>query len=85
MASVIPGYAVDIWVGFFVAQGTPPAVVARLNRELNEVAKSREVLDIISQDGSVPQALTPEQFGARVRDSYVAYKNIATAKNIVAE
>lgn len=85
MASVAPGLSVDIWVGFFAPLGTPPAVVQRLNRELNEVAKSKTVQDLIAGDGSVSVALTPEEFGSRVRNSYVAWKTVATSKNIVSE
>lgn len=85
MASVAPGLAIDIWVGFFAPLGTPPAVVQRLNRELNEAAKTRAVHDLISPDGSVAVSLTPEQFGTKVRDSYATWKKLAVAKNIVAE
>jgi tripartite-type tricarboxylate transporter receptor subunit TctC len=85
MASVAPGLSIDIWVGFFAPVGTPPAVIQRLNRELNEVAKSRAVLDIIGPDGSTPAAVTPEEFGARVRTSFTAWKKIAADKNIVVD
>ena len=65
--------------------GTPPAVVQRLNRELNEVAKSKAVHDLVALDGSVPVPLTPEEFGSRVRNSYATWKKLASSKNIVAE
>jgi tripartite-type tricarboxylate transporter receptor subunit TctC len=85
MASAIPGLSIDIWVGFFAPLGTPPAVVQRLNRELNEVAKSKAVADVVSLDGSTPVPLTPDQFGARVRTSYGAWKKLAADKNIYVE
>lgn len=85
MASVAPGLSLDIWVGFFTPLGTPPAVVQRLNRELNEVAKSQTVQDTISVDGSIAVTLTPDEFGSRVRNSYATWKSVATAKKIVSE
>jgi tripartite-type tricarboxylate transporter receptor subunit TctC len=85
MASAAPGLSIDIWVGFFAPAGTPPAVVQRLNRELAEVAKSRAVLDVIEPDGSTPGSQSPEEFAARVRGSYAAWKKIAADKNIVVE
>jgi tripartite-type tricarboxylate transporter receptor subunit TctC len=85
MASAVPGLSIDIWVGFFAPLGTPPAVVQRLNAELNEVAKSKAVLDVVSLDGSTPVALTPEQFGARVKSSYAGWKKLAADKNIYVE
>lgn len=85
LASVAPGLSIDIWVGFFAPLGTPPAVVQRLNRELNEVAKSKTITDLVAIDGSVPVALSPEEFGAKVRNSYATWKKVASSKNIIAE
>lgn len=85
MASVAPGLAIDIWVGFFAPLGTPTAVIRRLNAELNEVAKTKAVLDVIEPDGSVRQAITPEEFGNRVASGYSAWRKLATEKNIVAD
>jgi tripartite-type tricarboxylate transporter receptor subunit TctC len=83
MASVVPGYSMDIWVGFFAPPGTPADVVQRLNRELNAVARSQAVRDVIEPDGSVPGALSSDEFGARVRASHAAWKKLAAEKNIV--
>jgi len=82
MASAAPGLSIDIWVGFFAPLGTPAPVVQRLNRELNEVAKTRAVLDVIEADGSTPRALTPSEFGAKVRSSFSAWKKLAVDKHI---
>lgn len=85
MASVAPGLSLDIWVGFFAPLGTPSAVVQRLNAELNEVARTKAVLDVIQPDGSVPQAVAPAEFGARVRSGYLAWKKLASDRNIVVD
>ncbi len=85
MASVAPGLNIDIWVGFFAPLGTPLAIIQRLNADLNEVAKTKAVLDVIGPDGSVPQAITPDAFGTRVKVDYAAWKKLATAKNIVVD
>jgi len=85
MAQAAPGLSIDIWVGFFAPTGTPAPVVQRLNRELREVAQTKAVLDVISPDGSTPAALSPDEFGTRVRDSYRAWKKIATDKNIIVD
>jgi tripartite-type tricarboxylate transporter receptor subunit TctC len=85
LASVAPGLNIDIWVGFFAPLGTPAAVVQRLNAELNEVARTRAVRDVIEPDGSVPQAISPDAFGTRVKSDYAAWKKLASAKNIVVD
>ena len=38
-----PGFEVSVWYGLFAPAGTPPAIVARLNAELNKAMKSDDV------------------------------------------
>ncbi len=60
-------------------------MVQRYNRELLEIAKSREVQDLAAAEDGSPLTWTPEQFGAQIRTSYDQYKRIAADKNIVLE
>lgn len=85
MNTAAPGYESGLWTGFWVPAGTPPAIVQRLNREIVEIARSKELGELLQADGGVPLALTPEEFGARVRSDYAAFKKLATDKNIVVE
>lgn len=85
MSTVAPGYEAGLWVGMWVAAGTPPAIVQRYNRELIEIARSKELSEQMQTDGAVPLTWTPEQFGARVRSDYSSFKKLATEKNIVVE
>ena len=40
-SGVLPGYDVTTWYGVFAPRGTPPAVVAKLNKTLNESLADR--------------------------------------------
>jgi tripartite-type tricarboxylate transporter receptor subunit TctC len=85
MASVVPGFSAQLWVGFFAPAGTPPAIVQQLNRELTDIANSAAVREVIAADGSLPRAVSPENFAKEVRSSYETWKKIAREKNIVAD
>lgn len=85
MANAAPGFAADIWVGVLAPVGTPAPIVQRLNRELNEIAKSPEVRTLLESDGALPTPLTPAELVQRIRDDLAAWKKIATEKNIVTE
>ncbi len=85
MASVLPGFVHTLWIGVWTAPGTPQALIERYNRELVEIAKSKEVQDIAAAEDGSPLAWTAEQFGATVRDSYDQFKRVAAEKNIVLE
>jgi tripartite-type tricarboxylate transporter receptor subunit TctC len=85
LASAVPGYAIDIWVGVFAPAGTPAPLVERLNREINEIAKSPELATILEPEGTVPAAMAPAAFAARVKEELGQWKRIATERKIVAE
>jgi len=85
IAATAPGYAIDIWVGVFAPAGTPPALVERLNREINEISASADLAPILEPEGTIPQAMSPAAFAARVKDELAQWKRIATERKIVAE
>jgi tripartite-type tricarboxylate transporter receptor subunit TctC len=83
MASAAPGYNVGIWYGMFAPSGLPAAMMQRLNREVNEIAKTAEVRAITQGDGALPLAMTPEELGRRVHGDYATWKRLATERSIV--
>ena len=85
LASVAPGFNVDIWVGVFAPAGTPAAIVDRLNREINAIAASPEMAPVLEPDGTLPEAISPSVFAGRLKDELVVWKTIATEHKIVAE
>lgn len=84
-ASAAPGFSAEIWVSVFAPAGTPPLLVQRLNREINEVARLPEVRALLESDGALPTPLTPAEMAQKIRDDLVAWKKIAADKNIVTE
>jgi tripartite-type tricarboxylate transporter receptor subunit TctC len=85
MASAAPGFAVDLWIGFFAPSGTPAPVIQRLNHEIVEIARSDKLREMFAADGGTPLPLNPEQIQLKVRETYATMKKLATDKNIVAE
>lgn len=83
MSSVAPGFDVNLWTAIFVPTGAPAALVQRLDRQISEIAKSKELSELLHSDGATPLALSPDESARRVRDSYAMWKRIATARNIV--
>ena len=81
----MPGYSIDIWVGVFAPAGTPTPWIERLNREINEIAVSAELRTVLEPDGTVPVAMTPASFAARIKEEFTQWKRIAAEHKIVAE
>ena len=85
LASIAPNFGVDIWVGVFAPAGTPPAIVERLNQEINAIAASQDLAVVLEPDGTVAEAITPATFSTRIKDELTQWKKIAADHKIVAE
>ena len=85
MGSAAPGYEGSVWIAVFAQGGTPPALAQRLNRELNDIAASKEVSALLNQSGLPPVALPLDELRSRMRQEYANWKTIATAKKIELE
>jgi tripartite-type tricarboxylate transporter receptor subunit TctC len=62
VAETVPGYEASAWFGMAAPKGTPPAVIARLNREVNAALADPAMKAKLADLGGVPLAGTPEQF-----------------------
>jgi tripartite-type tricarboxylate transporter receptor subunit TctC len=57
------------WNGLCAPAGVPIAIVARLNAAISTVIDAPDMKESLNKQGMVPQALTPEQFGAFIHAS----------------
>lgn len=85
MATVAPGFSIDQWSAVFVPASMPAAMAQRLNREINAIAMSKELRELMLSDGAEPLALSPEELASRIRQSHSTWKRLAQAKGIVVE
>ena len=58
----IQGAELDIWFGMWAPNGTPPEIVARLNRELVKVLASPALKERFAGLGAEPAALDQAAF-----------------------
>ncbi|MBS0341785.1 MAG: tripartite tricarboxylate transporter substrate binding protein [Proteobacteria bacterium] len=83
--SEMPGlkdYSMVSWTGIFAPAATPPAVVKRLNEELNAVLKDPEIRAKLQEQGAVPGSGSAEDLGKFVRTEYARNQKIVQAANI---
>ena len=76
------GFDVVAWTGLFAPAQTPPAVVERLNRELNEVLRSDEVRGKMQEQGAIGGSGSAVQFAVFVQREQERYARIVKAANI---
>ncbi len=56
------GFDPDVWLGILVPTGTPAAVIARLNAEINDSLKSSEMRASLTKLGYEAKPTTPAEF-----------------------
>lgn len=79
------GYAPTIWYGLAVPTGTPPEIVARLNREANAVLADPDVKAQLLAQGAVAKGGTPEAFAAQVQADYARWRQVAQTRHLQIE
>ena len=68
IGETMPLYVANSWCGVGVPRGTPPEIIARLNREINACLNDPAVKARLAEVATTPILFTPEEFGSYVRD-----------------
>jgi tripartite-type tricarboxylate transporter receptor subunit TctC len=63
VAETVPGYEASAWFGIGAPKGTPPAVIAKINRAVNEALADPKMIARLAELGGAPMGGTPEDFG----------------------
>jgi len=75
----LKGYDISLWNGLFGPAKMPPAITARLNKELNEVLREPAVWQKLQKAGVETQGSTPQALTQRIRDEVKRVQSIAPA------
>jgi tripartite-type tricarboxylate transporter receptor subunit TctC len=78
----IAGYDASLWAAFVMPAATRPAIVARLNRELNEIMSSTDARDAIIAQGFDPEPGAPEALTARIRADIEKWRGVVAKAGI---
>jgi tripartite-type tricarboxylate transporter receptor subunit TctC len=67
IAETLKGFEVYGWYGILAPAKTPPAVVSKLNTEINATLKDPEFRKLVEPLGYIPTGSSPEEFGRYVQ------------------
>lgn len=76
------GLVLEAWYGAFVPAGTPAAIVARLNEEMNKALKNPRLLDIFSKGAIEAVGGGGEEFGKIARTDSEKYSRLVRELNL---
>jgi tripartite-type tricarboxylate transporter receptor subunit TctC len=83
--SGLAGYECTLWQAIVAPAATPPAIVAKLNREVTAVLNDAEVRTAFAKHGVEPEPGSPDALGARIRDDVQKWREVITSVGIRAQ
>jgi len=66
----VPGAQFDFWVGVLAPAATPRDIVHKLQRDMSDALKLKDVVTQLAQLGAEPMPMTPEAFDAFIRKEF---------------
>ena len=70
------GFDANTWFGLVAPAGTPPAIVTRINAEVNKILKSPDVTEKFAAEGGGALGGTPQEFAALLKSDYAKWGKV---------
>ena len=83
-AEVLPGFENAGWFGLMAPAGTPADVIDRIYRDSAKVLLSEEFRGKLAQQGMMPVANSPADFGAAIRDESARWAKVVQQRGLKA-
>jgi tripartite-type tricarboxylate transporter receptor subunit TctC len=81
----VPGYEAVNWWGVVAPAGTPPAIIDKVNSEIEAVQKSPEVQKQFANEGATPEPMKPAAFGSFMVSEMNKWEKVVKQGGIKAE
>jgi tripartite-type tricarboxylate transporter receptor subunit TctC len=77
--SGVPGFETGSWQGMLAPPGTPREIVARLNAEVSRILNAPDMKEKLATQGADVLTMTPEQFGAFIKNEIARWAQVVKA------
>jgi tripartite-type tricarboxylate transporter receptor subunit TctC len=78
----VNGLVMEQWIGAFVPAGTPPAIAARLNAEIDAALRDEKVRKSFTDQAQEPVGGTAEQYARLVREDSDKFERLVKELNV---
>ena len=76
IAETVPGFESVGFYGISVPKGTPPEIIATLNKAIGEALKDPKLVARLAEVGGIPKPMTPAEFGKLVTDETEKWRKV---------
>ena len=77
-----PAMQIELWNGFLAPAGTPAPIVKRLVDEINRIAKSSDLPQVLATQGTSPTTNTPEEFARFIKAEQMKFARLVKESGI---
>jgi len=85
IAETIPGFEAMVMYGMSAPKGTPPEIVAILNKAVNDVLQDPKLKARLAELGGVPMPMTPEGYGKLIADETEKWRKVVAFAGVSVE
>jgi tripartite-type tricarboxylate transporter receptor subunit TctC len=76
VADTVPGYEASAWFGIGAPKNTPPDVIAKLNKAVNDALADPKMQAKLADLGGIPMPGTPADFGKVMADETAKWEKV---------
>ena len=76
---------VDLWYGVFTPYGTPTTIVARYNKEINEIISAPQIAEKLAKQGLTVVGGTPDHLAEFIVQDIPKWQRVVKEAGIIAE
>ena len=84
-ASGVSDIDVDIWYAMYAPAGTPAAIVAKLNHDVNALLKDPQVIEVLAKQGLTPTGGSEQELADLTRNDSARWANVVREAHIPAD
>lgn len=81
----VDGYSMRLWYGLVTKAGTPPEIIAKLNKAVKASFESEDVQRRLAGMNASPMVQTPEEFASMIDQEIKTWETVVTKGNIKVE
>ncbi|MBU3614247.1 tripartite tricarboxylate transporter substrate binding protein [Polynucleobacter sp. Latsch14-2] len=81
----VPKFETTIWLGLMAPAGTPKEIVDMLNKAVNKIQRSQEVVDLWAKQGATPLSMGPAAFTNYLNADIQKWASIVKSAGIKAQ
>lgn len=80
--SGLPGYEAVLWQALAAPAGTPPVVIAKINREMTAILAEPAIVAALEKQGVEAEPSTPGALAARIRQDIDKWRGVVAKAGI---